>query len=187
MNQHPWNGPFWEFLGLHSPKYCSILLEFRPEVVTRKNNTVFEKSFRISNFDSSRTHPEFTVLVYFWTQYTAGKLKIFLKTEISKTTSWGNNVSPRSQKNHRVLVKFYELFKMCHLRHRLSTFYFVEKLRFTLKIFKFLYFQPSPNLLNLWRHDEYPCMRQGVFVNISFEPNSLTNQTWPVDRCKQEQ
>ena len=29
---------------------------------------------------------------------------------------------------------------MCHLMHRLIIFYFVEKLYFILKIFKFLYF-----------------------------------------------
>ena len=33
-----------------------------------------------------------------------------------------------------------QLLKMCHLRHILRTFYFVEKLCSVLKIFKFLYF-----------------------------------------------
>ena len=49
-------------------------------------------------------------------------------------------------------------------------FYFVEKLRYVLKIFKFLYFQPSPDLPKLWLHDEYQHMRQDVFLNVSFEP-----------------
>ena len=33
-----------------------------------------------------------------------------------------------------------QLLKTCHLSHRLRIFYFVEKLCFVLKIFKFLYF-----------------------------------------------
>ena len=71
-------------------------------------NIVFEKSFKILNFGSNGTHPEFTVLVHFGGQFTAGEPKILLKTKISaKTTFLGvsNNVSPKSQKNHRILVK----------------------------------------------------------------------------------
>ena len=47
-------------------------------------------------------------MVHFGAQFTAGKPKILQKTKISaKTTSLGisNNVSPRSQKNNRVLAK----------------------------------------------------------------------------------
>ena len=38
---------------------------------------------------------------------------------------------------------------------QVKIFFFVEKLRSVLKIFKFLYFSPSYDLENLWRHDEY--------------------------------
>ena len=63
-------------------------------------------------------------------------------------------------------------------------FFFVEKLRSVLKIFKFLYFSPSYDLENLWRHDEYYYIRQGAFLNISFEPKLITspnlpNWNWP--------
>ena len=30
-------------------------------------------------------------------------------------------------------------------------------------------------------------MRQGTFLNISIENNSLSHQTWPIDRYKQGQ
>ena len=53
-------------------------------------------------------HPKFTVLVHFGAQFTTRKPKKLLKTKIyAKTASLGipNNVSPRSQKNHRILVE----------------------------------------------------------------------------------
>ena len=103
MIQHPWNGPFLELLGPYSPKYCSILLKF-----SNKTKAVFEKSLKILNFGSNGMHPKFTVLVHFGAQFTTRKPKKLLKTKIyAKTASLGipNNVSPRSQKNHRILVK----------------------------------------------------------------------------------
>ena len=57
--------PFWSFLDSYSPKYCSILLKFWPEVASNKRNTVFEKSFKILDFGSNETHAKFTVLVHF--------------------------------------------------------------------------------------------------------------------------
>ena len=53
-------------------------------------------------------HPKFTVLVHFGAQFTTPKPKKLLQTKIyTKTASLGipNNVSPRSQKNHRILVE----------------------------------------------------------------------------------
>ena len=47
-------------------------------------------------------------MFYFEAQFTTEKPKLLLKTKISaKTTSLGksNSVRPRSQKNHRILVK----------------------------------------------------------------------------------
>ena len=57
--------PFWSFLDSYSPKYCSILLKFWPEVASNKTNTVFEKSFKMLDFGSNETHAMFTVLVHF--------------------------------------------------------------------------------------------------------------------------
>ena len=100
--------PFWGFFGPYSPKYCSILLKFWQDLVSNKTNTVFVKYFKILNFSSNETHPKFTVLVHFGAQFTAGKPKILLKTKTSaKTASFGMsyNISPRSQKNHRRVIK----------------------------------------------------------------------------------
>ena len=79
--------PFKGFLGLYSPKYCLIWLKLWPEVVSNKTNIVFQKSFKILNFESNGTHPKFTVLLYFGARFTARKPKILLKTRIfAKTT-----------------------------------------------------------------------------------------------------
>ena len=85
-----------------------------------------------------------------------------------------------------------------HLRYKTITsqnvfpeaqefFYFVEKLCSILKIFTFLYFKRSHDLPNLWCHDEYKYMRQGAILNISFEQQLISQQTWLVDRYKQMQ
>ena len=69
---------------------------------------MLEKSFKILKFGSNGIHWKITVLVHFGAPFTAGKPKILLKIKISaKAASVGisNNVSPRSQKNHRILVK----------------------------------------------------------------------------------
>ena len=94
--------------GPFSPKYSSILLKFWPEVVSNKINTVWTIIQNFAYFGSNGTRLKFTVLFTFGAQFTAGKPKILLKTKIfAKTKSLGisNNVSPRSQKNYRILVK----------------------------------------------------------------------------------
>ena len=98
--------PFWDFSGPNFSKYCLILLTFWP--VSNKKITVFKKSLKILNFGSNGMQLNFIVSVLFGAQFTAGKPKTFLKTKISaKTTSSEivNNISPRSQKNHRILGK----------------------------------------------------------------------------------
>ena len=72
--------PLFVFLGLYSPKNCSILLKL-PEVVLNKTNTVFRKSFKILNFGSNEKHPKFTVLTHFAAQVTVKKPKILLKSD----------------------------------------------------------------------------------------------------------
>ena len=108
MIQHPWNVLFGAFLGPYSPKYCSILLKFWPEIVSNKTNTVFKKSFKILNFSLYGRHPTFTVLFDFGVQFTAGIRKILLKTKItakSASLRISNNLIPKSRKNHRILLK----------------------------------------------------------------------------------
>ena len=61
------------------------------------------------NFESNGTHPKVKVLVHFGDQFTVGKPKKLFKTKNSvKSAGISNNVSPRSQKNHRILVKLSE-------------------------------------------------------------------------------
>ena len=93
-----WNlfGIFWTL----SPKYCFILIK-PPEVVSNKKSAVFEKSFKILNFDSNGMQLKLTVSVYTGAQFTDGKPKRLVKSKIFvKTASLGiiNNVTPRSQK-----------------------------------------------------------------------------------------
>ena len=97
-----------DFLGLHSSKYCLILLKLWPEVISNKKNTMFGKPFKILNFGSNGMQLNFTVLVHFGAKFTARKTKKLLKTTTSaKTVSLGmiNNVRPRSEKNQRILRK----------------------------------------------------------------------------------
>ena len=66
---------------------------------------MFEKSLKSLNFGSNG---KFTVLVHFGAQFTAGKPKVLLKTKISRKNAFlgmSNNISPRPQKNNRILVK----------------------------------------------------------------------------------
>ena len=89
----------WGFLDSFSPKYCSTLLKFSPEIVFNKVNIVLEKSLLILHFGSNETHPKFTDLVHFGAQFTPGKPKILLKTKISANTESSlisNNVSTRT-------------------------------------------------------------------------------------------
>ena len=98
---------FRVFLGPFYPNYCLVLLKFWPEVVSNKKETVLKIFFKTLNV-SLKIHRKFIVLFYFEAQFTTEKPKLLLKTKISaKTTSLGksNSVRPRSQKNHRILVK----------------------------------------------------------------------------------
>ena len=65
-------------------------------------------------------HLKFTILAHFGTYFTAGKPKILLKIKVfGKTASLGvsNNISPKSQKNHRFLAKLHfwtQIYKLPH-------------------------------------------------------------------------
>ena len=80
------------------------------------------------------------------------------------------------------------LLKMCHLRYSLRFFLFHRKAVFCsyLKIFKFLCFLLSHNLPYLW-HDECYAYKTGCILNNLLNHNSLSHQTWPIDRNKQGQ
>ena len=65
-------------------------------------------------------------------------------------------------------------FSKCVIWGTSSEFFdFLGKLCSVLKTFKILYFLPSHDLRNLWRHDEYYYLRQGAFLNTSFEPQLI--------------
>ena len=82
------------------------------ETLTRsslQSEKLSEKSFKILNFGSNGMQLMFTFSVHTGAQFTVGKPKISLKTKsTAKTASLViiNKVSPRSQKNHRIIVKF---------------------------------------------------------------------------------
>ena len=100
--------PFGEFLSTFIPKYCLSLLKFLAEVFSHNTKTVFEQSSKNLCLSSNGTYPKFIVLVYLWDWFTPGKRKILLKNKtFPKTISLGlsNNTSPRSQKNHRILIR----------------------------------------------------------------------------------
>ena len=106
--QHPWNHPFGGFLSPFSPKCGTSLLKFRPEVVSRKTNTISKQSFKIKCLSRNGTYPKLKVLVHFWVQFISGKPKILPKTRIfpeSKSLRLLNNTSTRFQINHRILIK----------------------------------------------------------------------------------
>ena len=99
--------PFWVFLGSYSPKYCSILLEFWPEVVSNKTNTAW-KILQNFAFWLKWDTPKVYGLGPFWGLIYCQKTKNIAKNKIcTKTKSLGiwHNVIPTSQKNHRMLKK----------------------------------------------------------------------------------
>ena len=72
-------GGFWALLS----QILFNLVEILTRVSLPIRQTLFEKSLKSLNFDSSGTHTKFTVLVYFGAQFTAGKPRILLKTKSS--------------------------------------------------------------------------------------------------------
>ena len=64
---------FGGFLSPFSPKYGSILLKLCLEVVYHKKKAVCKQCFKIMCLSTNWTYPKFTVLVYFWTQFTPRK------------------------------------------------------------------------------------------------------------------
>ena len=97
------NGTFLGFFGLLLPQ---ILFDLA-EIFFSKTDTLLKNLSKFCILAQMRCTQKFTVLVHFGTQFTARKTKILLKTTIfAKTTflEMSNNVSPRSQKNQRVLV-----------------------------------------------------------------------------------
>ena len=83
---------FRVFWVVTSPKYCSILLIFWPEVVFNKTNAVFGKPFKILNFGSNRTHLSLK-LCLFWDSIYRRKTK-----NISKVQNFCKNCIPRNIK-----------------------------------------------------------------------------------------
>ena len=100
--------PFMGFWALTPQNIVQSYWNFEQRLSFDKTNAVFENSFKVLNFSSEGTHPKFTVLVHFGAQFIAGKPRILLKTTISpKAASLGisNNLSPRSQRNHKIFAK----------------------------------------------------------------------------------
>ena len=94
------------FLSPFSHKYGSIFLKFRPEVVSHKAKAVSEQSFKIKCLCGNRTYPKLRDLVHFWAYSTPGKPKVLpKKTKFSRKLHPYDYKSPKSQINHRILIK----------------------------------------------------------------------------------
>ena len=89
----------------YSPKYCSILWKFWPEVVSSKINTVW-KILQIFAFWLKWDAPNVYSFGPFWGPIYCWKTKNITKNQ-KKPASLGisNDLSFRSQNNHRILVK----------------------------------------------------------------------------------
>ena len=99
--------PIWDFLGPYSPKYCLILLNLWPEVVSDQKNSIWE-ILQILEFWPKRNTVNLNILGPYWCPIYCRKTKNIAKTKISTKTACLaiiNNVSPTSHKNHRILVK----------------------------------------------------------------------------------
>ena len=83
---------FYCFLDPYFHKYCSILLSFWPDVVSNETNSVFERSFKISNFKLNGRYPKFTAYFHLRAQCTTGKPKILLKSQSFHKTYTLRNV-----------------------------------------------------------------------------------------------
>lgn len=66
-------------------------------------------------------------------------------------------------------------------------FRFIKRSCFVIEIFRFLYFQISTEISNLWCHDEYYLMREAAFLIYLLNHNSLVHETWSPNRCNQGQ
>ena len=79
------------------------------EILTRDSpKKLFENSFKIFKFGSNGTQRKFTVFVHFGAQFTFTYWgpNIFLKPKfLQKQHLSENQISPRSQKNDKVLIK----------------------------------------------------------------------------------
>ena len=101
-------GHFWGLVGPFSPKYCSNLLKFGPEVVHHETKSVCEQCFKIVNLNTKGTYPKFSFFDHFWAQFTPGKRIILTKTKFfPETTTFrlSDDTSPKSQINRRILIK----------------------------------------------------------------------------------
>ena len=81
-------------------------------------------------------------------------------------------------------IRWAKILKISHLGHRLSFFYYIGKLcsvfRYpSFSIFTIPWFTKSITSLN-----EYYYIRQDAFLNISFEPQPTSLQTYPIGRYK---
>ena len=101
----PLLGGFWALSPINMTR---VWLNFDQKYVFHKTKTVSEQSFKIKCLSGHKTYPKLIVLVHFWAQFTPKKPKTLPKPNFfPETTSlWlSTNTSPRSQINHKILIK----------------------------------------------------------------------------------
>ena len=98
---------FWVFLGPYSPKYCFILLKLWPEVVSNKKNSVWKILQTLEFYFKWNAVKVYSFGPYWGPIYHRKTKNIAKNQNFFKISSLGiiNNVSPRFQKNHKLLVK----------------------------------------------------------------------------------
>ena len=98
-------GGFW---ALSPPSMTWVCWNFNQRYFSHNTKTVSEQFFKIKCLRGNGTYPKLTVLIHFWVQFNPRKSKILPNTKIFPeiTSLWlSNNRSPRSQINHRILIK----------------------------------------------------------------------------------
>ena len=127
----PFLGDFW---ALSPTNMTWVCWNFDQRYVFHKTKTVSEQSFKIKCLSGNEAYPKLMVLVHFWAQFTSWKSNILPKIKFFSRNYilWlSNNTSPRSQINHRILIK---LIKKPHF---LGHFSFTVQCRPHLLLVKF--------------------------------------------------
>ena len=97
------NWPFWVFAGPYSHRNGRVMPNFSQVVVFMQIKSVFSKSFKNLHFPWNRTHPKFTLLVQFLTQFIPENQQKLLKATILQKL--------HSQEYQKTLTQDYKVWR----------------------------------------------------------------------------